>query len=94
MELEQLAHRPQRDVVDFFEVEGRVDFRGHALQDLKLAAWRASCAVLRARLRIVLDAISTSERHLADRSRSSSSREPACVRSVSGYGTLSTESTR
>ena len=36
MELEELVHRPQRGVVDLFEVEGRVDLGGHALQELEL----------------------------------------------------------
>ena len=36
VELEQLVHRPQRDVVDLVEVERRVDLGGHALQDLDL----------------------------------------------------------
>ena len=45
MELEQLVHRPQRDVVDLVEIERRVDLGGHALQDPGTrAAWRASSA--------------------------------------------------
>ena len=36
MKLEELIHRPQRDVVDLFQIEGRVDFGGNALQDLEL----------------------------------------------------------
>ena len=36
MELEQVVHRPQRDVVDFLEIERHVDLGGHALQNLEL----------------------------------------------------------
>ena len=36
MKLEELIHRPQRDVVDLFQIEGRVDFGGNTLQDLEL----------------------------------------------------------
>ena len=49
MELEELVHRPQRDVVDLFQVEGRIDFRGNALQDLELPHLAGELAVLRAR---------------------------------------------
>ena len=36
MELEQLVHRPQGDVVDLFEIERRVNLGGHTLQNLQL----------------------------------------------------------
>jgi hypothetical protein len=34
MELEQLVHRPQGDVIDLFEIERRVNLGGHTLQNL------------------------------------------------------------
>ena len=54
MELEQLVHRPQGDVVDFLEIERRVDLGGHALQDLELCGLacelrRRSLSALRVR---------------------------------------------
>jgi hypothetical protein len=35
MRLEQLPHRPERGVVDFLEIERRVDLGRDALQDLE-----------------------------------------------------------
>ena len=34
VELEQLVEGPERDVVDLFEIQRRVDLRGDALQDV------------------------------------------------------------
>ena len=45
MELEQLVHRPQRDVVDLLEVERRVDGGRDALQDLELRGLPLDCSV-------------------------------------------------